>query len=175
VPSPADCSTFAEWVTGQGLLQFFLPLEQLAGVPKLDHRLQQPALAEAVKSMSSTIEHMLNAVMQTGNAKPVATLMPKMHSVWGNVQSVVADFNTHGALTTTFNGFAKQRTAIRALALGHPHEEVVRVMLEVALIRNQGAHVGYPMLDEDELRDCMTTLVKGAVLIWMHARSRQWA
>ena len=175
-PSAADCHVFADWLAAQGLLQFFFPLEQLADLHKLDHRLKQLALAKSVESMSSTIEHMLNAVMQKGNATPVATLKPKMNSVWGNVPAIVADFKTYwDQLAKTFPGFSKQQTAIRALALGHPYEQVVRVMLEVGLIRNQGTHVGYPMLGEDDLRECMGTLVQAALLIWMHARSRGWA
>jgi len=171
-PSAGDCSAFVEWVAANGL-QFLLPLDQLVGVRQLDHRLKVPALGKSVESMASTIEHMLNTVILKNSGTLPRTLKPKVDWLWSNLPSVVADVKKYWrTLADTGPGFASQQTAIRGLVLGHSHETVVRLMLEVGLIRNQGAHLSYPAFDEDMLRDCMTVLVEGAVLIWMNARAR---
>jgi hypothetical protein len=166
-PADADYVAFVNWLSDGGRLQFFLLLEGFGEVRDLDVRVRLPSLAKTVEGLASTLEHILNDLGATPG-----TLKPKMMWFWDNQPDLRRDLEKNWKLTDTRPGFASQLAAIRTLSTGNEYERVVRVLLEVGLIRNQGIHGAFPGFDEDALRASMEVLLEGALLIWMNARVR---
>lgn len=176
-PTDPECVAFLQWLARRARLQFCMMIEAFLEGRGLEHRLRSPTLGATVQDMALTLEHILNdmGALKAVESHKNSWLRPKMEWFWNNQRPVLDALKKHGKeLTDTREGggFYPQQEKIRSLPIGGEYEGVIRRVLEVVLIRNQGTHVSFSGFSEDTLTGCMITLLEGSLLVWMNARAR---
>jgi hypothetical protein len=170
--SDADCDGFFDWLEGEGLLQFFWHVQRFDELGNREDLIGQEGLAKEIEGLATTLEHLLNHI---GNPHPTfqsaKAMFWKVKWVWGNVPDVVNGLLANSHLTGTGRfTFRTQIPAITDVTSGGPYVEIVRDLLKIILIRNQGVHLSLRGFDRDELYQLLEVALRSAVIIWKHAK-----
>jgi hypothetical protein len=170
--SDAECDAFFDWLEGEGLLQFFWHVQRFDELGNREDLIGQEGLAKEIEGLATTLEHILNLI---GNPHPTfqsaKAMFWKVKWLWGNVPDVVHGLLANSHLTGTGKfTFRTQISAITGVTSGGPYVEIVRDLLKIILIRNQGVHLSLRGFDRDELYQLLEVALQSAVLIWKHAK-----
>lgn len=112
------------------------------------------ALAKEVESLSTTFEHLVNALLDEAGVSLSGTLMKKMKAFWNKSSEVHGILTTQSALVSTNTvPRADRLVAIAALTPSGPNIDVARTILAAVLYRNDGLHKGMASWPEDELHE----------------------
>lgn len=179
----ADADDMVTWVSGRGLLQFFLLFAQLGDLSEYEAGISLALQAKAAEGFGATIEHILNDIGQTATTYPTCAAWPvsgrltqKVEFLWhGSPVHPHLERGRQQGLTNTAPGFSVQRQSIATLPGMGQDVEVARALLEMLLIRNQSIHGGLAQFERQELFELIQVLLRGAVLNWKRARQLGWA
>lgn len=177
--SGAELDEFLEWIFAQGFLQVPLFFSRLVEVRKTDARVAPTVLAKEAEGLSSTIEHLINAIAaQATNHTMKATwpadkqLGDKIQWLWSDLLVVHQSLICYGHLTRTPPGFLQQRNRIANVLPGDPHQSLVQHLLLARLVRNQFVHLSLTGFDREETHELIEVLLRTILLSWKHARVR---
>jgi hypothetical protein len=170
--SDADCDAFFDWLEGEGLLQFFWHVQRFDELGNREDLIGQAGLAKEIEGLATTLEHLLN---QIGSAhqtyKSSKEMFWKVKWLWRNVHEVVHSLGANSHLTNTQkSSFRTQVTAITGVTSSSPYMEIIRDLLKIILIRNQGVHLSLHGFGRDELYQLLEVALRSAVIIWKHAK-----
>jgi hypothetical protein len=168
----AECDAFFDWLEGEGLLQFLWHVQRFDELGNRDDLIGQEGLAKEIEGLATTIEHLLNHI---GSYHPTyqssRAMFWKVKWLWGNVTDVVNGLYANSQLTGTGKfAFRTQITAITGVTSGGPYVEIVRDLLKIILIRNQGVHLSLRGFGRDELYQLLEVALRSAVIFWKHAK-----
>ena len=170
--SDVECDAFFDWLEGEGLLQFLWHVDRFDELGNRQDFIGQEGLAKEIEGLATTIEHLLNHI---GSAHPTfqssKEMFWKVKWLWRNVHDVIHGLGASSHLTNTQKfAFRTQITAITGATPGGPYVEIVRDLLKIILIRNQGVHLSLRGFDRDELYQLLEVALRSAVIIWKHAK-----
>jgi hypothetical protein len=112
---------------------------------------------------------MLPSHMQAG------TMYPKLQTLWDDIPQVSDDLYKKKKLTTLYNtNMPQQMAKITMVTIGGIYSEIVRDLLKTSLIRNQGIHLSLRGFDREELFQLLEVILRSAVLMWKHAKTRRF-
>jgi hypothetical protein len=150
----ADVSSVLDWLERIGLWKIHLSIETVLtrqfGNSLVDHT----AMAKEVESMSTTFEHVVNALLSEAGVLPAGTLMRKVQRFWNaapEIHSIL--MNQRGLVSTAKSTRAAQVMSIEALPAAGPNINVARMILKAVLYRNDGQHNAMTLWSEDELHE----------------------
>lgn len=104
--------------------------------------------------MSTTFEHVVNALLDEAGVPPVRTLMTKLQRFWNAVPEIhLVLLAEHGLVSTGSRTRATQITRISALPATGPNIDVARTILLAVLYRNDGLHNAMTSWLEEELHE----------------------
>jgi hypothetical protein len=164
-----DVAAFCEWIGQQGLLQLYWHFKRMIDIGHSEDSISQSATAAEVVGFANTVELVVNAVLVGRKQSPRGhTLLPKIKSIFltGSPQ-LVQLIDQHKKLTQTNNSTLKARIAqIDRVKKGGADAPVVRAILKLVVIRNEGSHLGLRNLDRQGIYALLEALICATLIIW---------
>jgi hypothetical protein len=149
-----DVSNVLDWLERIDLWKIHLSIETILARQFSNSRVDHAALAKEVESMSTTFEHVVNALLGEAGVLPVHTLMIKIQRFWNAVPEIhLILMNQRGLVSTGTKTRAAQVASIGALPAAGPNTNVARTILKAVLYRNDGQHNAMTSWSEDELHE----------------------
>jgi hypothetical protein len=137
----ADVSNVLDWLERIDLWKIHLSIETILARQFGNSRVDRTALAKEVESMSTTFEHVVNALLSEAGVLPVRTLMIKIQRLWSAVPEIHSILmNEHALVSTGTKTRTAQVASIEALPAAGPNINVARTILKAVLYRNEGQH-----------------------------------
>lgn len=164
-----DISDFCDWLEQEGLYQLYWHFKRLLDLGRSDTPIVRTAVAAEAVSYANTIELLVNAIMENrGHSPRGSTLAPKARDVLRPnapfLEELLAKF-LH--LTRTKNSTLNRRLAqIDRITQGGTNAPVVRVLLKLIVIRNEGTHLGLGGLDRQAIYGLLEALVQASLILW---------
>ncbi|MBR1157194.1 hypothetical protein [Bradyrhizobium sp. JYMT SZCCT0428] len=150
----ADISDVLDWLEHINLWKVHLSIETILARQFSGSRVDHVALAKEVESMSTTFEHVVNALLDEAGVKPVRTLMNKVQRFWNAVPEIHSLLRTEYGLVSTLSKTRADQTAkIGSLRATGPNIDVTRTILAAVLYRNDGQHNAMAAWSEEELHE----------------------
>jgi hypothetical protein len=158
----ADVSDVLDWLERIDLWKIHLSIETILARQFGNSRVDHTALAKEVESMSTTFEHVVNALLSEAGVLPVRTLTKKVQHFWSAVPEIHSILmNEHSLVSTTASARAAQVASIEALPAAGPNINVARTILKAVLYRNDGQHNAMASWSEDELHEANRVFLTG--------------
>jgi hypothetical protein len=126
--------------------------------------------AEAV-SYANTVELLANIVLRgrSGSQSPRGdSLASKIYKIINPVAPNLADLlRKFRHLTNTNKSTLRRRIShIDRIKQGSSHASILRVLLKLIVIRNEGSHLGLSGFDRSAIYDLLESLVQASLLLW---------
>ena len=167
--SHQDISDFCDWIEQQGLLQLYWHFKHLIDIGRSDDSISRSATVAEAVGFANTVELLVNAVIVGRKQFPRGyTLMPKIKSILttGSPQ-LVQLIDDHKKLTHTNNSTLRARLAqIDRVKKGGAHAPVLRAILKLVVIRNEGSHLGLKGFDRQAIYSLIEALIRATLIIW---------
>lgn len=174
LPSPFtisehDIAVFCNWLEQKELYQLYWHFKRLLDLGFSDASIARSAVATEAVSYANTIELLANAILEErGQIPRGSTLMPKVRRIISSaspdLEQLLLRFKH---LTRTDNSTLGRRLAqIDRIRKGGPLSPVLRKMLKLLVIRNEGSHLGLGGLDREHIYALLEALVQASLLIW---------
>jgi len=167
--SEQDITDFCAWLEQQGLFQLYWHFKRLVDIGRSDHPIALAATASEVISYANTVELMVNAIIQARGQTPRGqTLRPKMLATLNtSAPALVPLLKDFKHLTHTNNSTLRRRIAqIDRIRRGGALSPVLRLLLKLIVIRNEGTHLGLAGFDRAGIYDLLKSLVQASIIIW---------
>lgn len=164
-----DVAAFCEWIEQQGLLQLYWHFKRLIDIGHSDDSISRSATAAEVVGFANTVELVVNAVLAGRKLSPRGhTLLPKIKSILlTRSPQLVQLIDQHKKLTHTNNSTLKARIAqIDRVKKGGADAPVVRAILKLVVIRNEGSHLGLKGFDRQAIYQLLEVLIRATLIIW---------
>ncbi|MGE0683495.1 MAG: hypothetical protein AB7P69_21665 [Candidatus Binatia bacterium] len=167
--SGQDVVNFCEWIEQHGLLQLYWHFKRLLDIGFADHAIARSAIAAEAVAFANTAEVLANDIMRGRKQVPRGeVLSSKVKFILGNGSpSLVALLEKHGKLTRTKKSTLKTRVAqIDHLKKGGANAPVLRALLKLIVIRNEGSHLGLSGFDRKEIYDLLEAMIRATLILW---------
>jgi hypothetical protein len=165
-----DIADFCDWLEQEKLYQLYWHFRRLVDIGLSDSSIARTAIAGEVVSFTNTVELMVNAIVESrGRSARSHTLMPKMRDfiINPNVPQLTQLLIDFKHLTNTNNSTLKRRLAqIDQIKRGVNLAPVLRVLLKLVVIRNEGSHLGLTNFNRSEIYTLLESLIQASLLIW---------
>lgn len=150
----ADVTDVLNWLERKGLWKVHLSIEAILARQFSGSQVDVVALAKEVESISTTFEHIVNALLDEASVSPAGTLMKKVQRFWNSVPAVHSILIAqHGLVSTKSAPRTVQLAGIAALTATGPNIDVARTLLAAVLYRNDGQHNAMAAWSENELHE----------------------
>lgn len=167
--SEKDIKEFCVWIEKNGLFQLYWHFKRLLDIGFADHIIARSAIAAETVAFANTAEFLANAIMRGRKQVPRGeTLFPKVKFILGNSSpSLVALLGKHGNLTSTRKSTLKTRIAqIDRLKKGGANAPVLRAILKLIVIRNEGSHLGLRGFSRQSIYELLEALLRATLILW---------
>lgn len=167
--SDSDIDPFCDWIEQNGLFQLYWHFKRLLDLGFEDGPVSRAATAAETVSFASTVELMTNAILQDrGSPVRGQTLAPKVRQIVRttapNLDALLQELRK---LTHTNTSTLRKRLAqIDRVKRGQSFAPVLRALLKLIVIRNEGTHLGLSGLDRKGLYDLIQALLLASLLLW---------
>lgn len=137
--------------------------------PNSHRSTKQLATATEAVGFANTVELLVSTVI-AGRKRS-----PRGHTLWPKIKSILATgspqlvqlIDEHKKPTHTNTSTLKARIAqIDRLKKGGEHAPVVRAILKLVVIRNEGSHLGPKGFDRQAIYDLLEALIRATLIIW---------
>lgn len=167
--SDQDIVDFCDWIEQNGLFQLYWHFKRLMDIGRSDDSISRSATAAEAVGFANTVELLVNAVL-AGRKQSARghTLLPKIKTILstGSPQ-LVQLIDQHKKLTHTNKSTLKTRIAqIDRLKKGGAHAPVMRAILKLVVIRNEGSHLGLTGFDREAIYALLEALIRATLIIW---------
>ena len=150
----AAVTDLLDWLERNDQWKVHLSIEAILKHQFRTSPIDHSALAKEVESLSSTFEHLTNALLDVAGVNLSGTLMKKMQAFWNTSTEIHGILMAESALVSTRTAPRTSRLAtIGALTPTGPNIEVARTLLAAVLYRNDGLHNGMASWTEAELHE----------------------
>lgn len=158
----ADVSDVLDWLERIDLWKIHLSIETILARQFGNSLADHTAMAKEVESMSTTFEHVVNALLSEAGVLPVRTLMTKVQRFWSAVPEIHSILmNEYSLVSTATSTRAARVASIEALPAAGPNINVARTILKAVLYRNDGQHNAMTSWSEDELHEANRLFLTG--------------
>lgn len=165
-----DISDFCDWLEQQGLYQLYWHFKRLLDLGRSDTSIVRSAVATEAVSYANSAELLVNAVLQARSQPPRGkTLAPKVrHILRPHAPQLDLLIHKFKHLTNTDKSTLKRRLAqIDRIRQGGSNAPVLRVLLKLIVIRNEGTHLGLGGLDRQAIYGLLEALVQASLILWV--------
>jgi hypothetical protein len=169
VVAESDISAFCTWLEQSGLYQLYWHFRRFADLRFDDEQVSLVAAASEVTSYANTVELMANAIIEgRGGVARGHTLAVKVREIVKSAEpSLEQLLIDHKHLTKTEKSTLGRRLAqIDRLRRGGPHAPIVRALLKLIVIRNEGSHLGLAGFEHQKVYALLDALVQASLLLW---------
>lgn len=167
--SAPDITTFCDWLEAEGLYQLYWHFKRLLDIGLSDGPAARTAIATEVVSYANTVELMANAILNGhGHQARGFTLGKKTRLiVQPHAPQLIPLLNKFSKLTKTDRSTLRLRLAqINRIKKGGRAAPVVRGLLKLIVIRNEGSHLGLGELDREAIYELLESLVEASLILW---------
>ena len=175
LPSPFPVSEeelhdFCDWLERKGLYQYYWHFRRILDLQKRDDPVHRAATAAEVVGFATLCEMIANEVLRDQGREPRGNVLSwKLKEIF-NTEGPV-DFclliDRYYKLTKTERQSLPRRLAqIARITAGGPHNPVLRAMLSLWVIRNEGAHLGLLHFDQTKIFDMIRILSLASLMLW---------
>ncbi len=167
--SEQDVSDFCDWLEQHGLYQLYWHFKRLLDLGLSDAPITETAVASEVVSYANTAELLANAILEDRGHPPRGkTLGPKVKLIiTARDPMLLQRFQRFIGLTDTRNSTLNRRLAqIDLIKQGGALAVVLRVLLKLIVIRNEGSHLGLQDLDRKAMYQLLEALVQATFFMW---------
>lgn len=168
--SDTDLNDFCDWLEARGLYQYYWHFRRLVDIERRDDPVHRAASTAEVVGFASLCEMIANEVMIDRSKTPRGnTLFPKLRFVFGphGPVDLTPLFDDFGKLANTKTQSMSQRLSqIARIKKGGAYSPVLRAMLSLMVIRNEGAHLGLLKFDHAKVIEMIRTLALASLIIW---------
>jgi hypothetical protein len=147
----ADVTDVLDWLERRGFWKVHLSIEAILARQFSGSPVNLAALAKEVESISTTLEHVVNALLEEGGVSSAGALMKKMQRFWNAVPEVHSILLTEHGLVSARATRDVQLANIAALPATGRNINVARTLLAAILYRNDGQHNAMAAWPEHEL------------------------
>ena len=178
LPSPfpvtdADLRDFCDWLEVAGLHQYYWHFRRLVDIGQYDDPVDRAATAAEAVGFANLCEMIANKALENRGETEVArkkTLSPKLGTLFNSNGPVdlTAEFRRFKNLTQTREQSVAQRLAQidRIRRSGGNYAPVIRVLLKLLAIRNEGSHLGLLRYDRVKIIRMVEALSLASLMIW---------
>ena len=150
----AAVTDLLDWLERNEQWKVHLSIEAIVKHQNSASPVDHGALAKEVESLSSTFEHLVNALLDEAGGLPSGTLMGKVQAFWNASAEVHGILSAKFALVSTKTApRANQLASIAALTPTGPNIDIARTILAAVLYRNDGLHNGMASWSVAELQE----------------------
>lgn len=167
--SDTDIVSFCDWLEEKGLLQLYWHFKRLADLGMGDGPIARSATAAEVVGYANTVELMANAIIENRGTPPRGRTLPvKVREIVSPAApSLIPLLIQFKDLTRTETSTLRRRLAqIDRIRQGGSHDPVLRVLLKLIVIRNEGSHLGLSGFDRPAIYSLLESLVQASLLLW---------
>lgn len=171
-PFPYDdteLNAFCDWLEERGLYQYYWHFRRLVDLRRDDPVHRAASTAEVV-NFASLCEMIANEAMTDRGMQPRGkVLFQKLRGLFNPHGPVDLNdlFNQFGKLASTKSQTLPQRLSqIAQIKAGGAHNVVLRSMLSLMVIRNEGSHLGLLRFDKSKVAELIRILAMASLLIW---------
>jgi hypothetical protein len=168
-----DVKGFCDWIEERGLFQLYWHFKRLMDIGLSDDPVSRSAAAAEAVGFANTVELLANSIIvDRGPPSPsprgLKGLFPKTKEILKQESPKLSDLvNQHGNLTNTKKTTLKKRIAqIGRLKKGGAHAPVLRAILNLVAIRNEGSHLGLASLNRETIYELLESLMQSTLIIW---------
>ena len=151
------------------MIQLYWHFKRLMDIGLADDPISQSGVAAEVVAFGTTVEHLSNAILNGRGVPPRGqTLMTKIRSIVSPVSAWLAKLTIeHKKLTHTEQQTLKARIAQidRLTKKGGQGAPVLRALLKLVVIRNEGSHLGLSAFDRDAIYKLLESLVQVTLIL----------
>lgn len=169
--SDIDIEEFCEWIEKNGLIQLYWHFKRLLDIGFADHAIARSATAVEAVAFANTAELLANAIIKARKQVPRGmTLSSKVEIILGKLSpSLVALLKDkeHRKLTNTRKSTLRTRIAqIGRLSKGGTDVPLLRALLKLIVIRNEGSHLGLTGFDRQAVYELLEALIRATLILW---------
>lgn len=167
-----DIGEFCDWLEAKGLYQFYWCYRRFVDAGGRDDPIQRSATSADASSFANLVEMIANAVLvERGKKVPRGdTLVPKLREIFGpnGPEDFNSHFTKHRELMKTVKQSLQQRLSqiARIKKSGGNHVEILKALLSLVAIRNEGTHIGLLSFDHAEQRNLLRLMSIASFAIW---------
>ena len=175
LPSPFPVSEeelhdFCDWLERKGLYQYYWHFRRILDLKNRDDPVHRAATAAEVVGFATLCEMIANEVLRDQGREPrgnsLSWKLKELFNTEGPVD-LCPLFKRHHKLTSTKRQSLPRRLAqIARIAAGGSHNPVLRAMLSLWVIRNEGAHLGLLHFDQTKIIDMIRILSLASLMLW---------
>ncbi len=151
----ADIGDFLDWLERLGAWKIHLSVEEILKRQFSAVAADRAALTKEVEGLSTTLEHMINKMLEEMGAPADGTLFRKLLQAVSNQSDIASDISLNSRLVSTKPGIPRstQLSLIAALPETTANTGISRVLLAAVLYRNDGQHNSMATWPEEELHE----------------------
>lgn len=152
----AAITDLLDWLERNDQWKVHLSIEAIEKYQFSPSPVDHSALAKEVESLSTTFEHLVNALLEEAGVGSSGTLMTKVQKFWNTSSEVHDVLKTYFSLVSTKTvPRADRLEKIAALKSVGINFDVGRTVLAAVLYRNDGLHNGMASWSEAELQEAV--------------------
>lgn len=168
--SESDIELFCDWLEASGLYQYYWHFMRFLELDRRHDDIHAAAAAAETVAFANLVEIIANTAFEEryGTARG-HTLAFKLRSLFGPSGPVDLDhlLREFKGLTRTNNSTLRIRLAqINRIRQGGHHSPILRVLLKLTVIRNEGSHIGLKGYDRVAILNMLETMAIASLLIW---------
>ncbi|WP_150121400.1 hypothetical protein [Sulfitobacter sp. HI0023] len=168
--SEAELNGFCDWLEERGLYQYYWHFRRLVDLQNRDDPVHRAASSAEVVGFATLCEMIANEVLRDQGREPRGDTLPRKLKKIFNTNGPVdlgAMFDRYYALTNTNRQSLPRRLAqIARINAGGPHSPVLRALLSLWVIRNEGAHLGLLQFDPARIVEMIRILSLASLMLW---------
>lgn len=175
LPSPfpfsdAELDDFCEWLEDRGLYQYYWHFRRLVDLQYSDDPVYHAASSAEVVGFATLCEMIANEVLRDQGREPRGdTLSRKLKKIFNTNGPIDLGtmFDRYYRLTNTNRQSLPRRLAqIARINAGGAHSPVLRALLSLWVIRNEGAHLGLHQFDPARIVEMIRILSLASMMLW---------
>lgn len=169
--SNVDLDEFCAWLEMKGLYQYYWHFQRFTEMAREDSPIFRAAAAAETVAFANLIEMIANAACEERGFQPRGeTLGRKLHKLFDssgpiNLRPLLKE--KYGHLTRTKGSTLKRRLSqIDRIKRGGPGIPVLRTLLKLLVIRNEGSHLGLNEFNWIAISKMLETMAMASLMIW---------
>lgn len=171
-----DLEEFCDWLEGAGLYQYYWHFKRLVDIGKNDGGIHRAGTAAEAVGFANICEMIANRALEDrGERARGRTLGRKIRILFGprGPIDLTRHLDRHQRLTSTGQqSLAQRRAQIQRLRRGGNYASVVRSVLDLWVIRNEGAHLGLLRYERAEIVGMIESMSMASLVIWRSGQAQ---
>lgn len=166
----ADIDSFCNWLETTGLYQYYWHFSRFGDIHSKDSPIYRAAAAAETVAFANLVEIIANGVYEERGFQPRGnTLWFKLRDLFNSSGPInlYDQLNRYKGLTNTNKSTLKRRLAqIDRIRHGGSVSPMLRALLKLLAIRNEGSHLGLNQFDRVAILEMLEVMSMASLMIW---------